>query len=91
MWGEDLEVDGLAIDAFVVAGDPRGLVLNFPLNIAEIVEPPVRDMMKLSPFIRGSLGGVPVAGRYAVLGVVFGDIDQLENERSSGDDAASAG
>jgi hypothetical protein len=77
MWGVDLEVDGLAIDAFVVSRNPRGLILDLPLDVAEVVEPPVRDVVKLSPLVRSGLGRVPVVGVRVIPGIFAGHIDEL--------------
>jgi hypothetical protein len=91
VWGEYLEVNGLAIDAFVAPCDARGLVLDLALDIAKVVEPPVGDVMKLGPLIQGGLGRVPVAGLGVISGVLAGNVDQLQNEGSSSNDAAATG
>ena len=77
MWGVDLEVDGLAIDALVVSRNPRSLILDLPLDVAEVVEPPVRDVVKLGPLVRGGLGRVSVAGVRVIAGIIAGHIDEL--------------
>lgn len=77
MWGVNLEVDGLTIDALVVSCNPRGLILDLPLDVAEVVEPPVRDVVKLSPLVRGGLGRVPVAGVRVIAGIITRHIDEL--------------
>lgn len=46
---KDLEVYGLAIDALVVTGDPRRLILNFLLDISEIGVPLTRLVIELGP------------------------------------------
>lgn len=53
----DLEVDRLSVDALVVAGNPRGFVLDFALHVGEVAESTVWDMMELGPFRSPSLGG----------------------------------
>lgn len=90
MGGEDLEVYGLAVDALVAAGDPRRLVLDLALDVAEIGKPPVGDVVKFGPFISARFVRVTVRA-HGVLLFISGDVDQLENERSPGDDAAAAG
>lgn len=88
MWGEDLQVDGLPVDALVVARYPRSLCFNFSLDLSEVVVFPARNMMKFSPFscrcnaCWGMRGGVAVFAR---------DIDELQNERSPRDDTAPSG
>ena len=91
MRGEDLEVDGLAVDALVVAGDSGRLVLDFPLDVTKVVEPPVRDMVELGPFIARGFVWVPVVDGSRVLGIIVRYVYQLQDERSSGHDAAAAG
>lgn len=91
MWREDFEVDGLAIDALVVAGDPCRLVFNFPLDIAKVVEPPVRDVVELGPFVPVGLIGMSVANVHDIIRIVAGDVDQLQDEGSPRDDAAATG
>jgi len=81
----------LTIDALIVAGDPSRLVLNFPLDIAKVVESPVGDVVKFSPFIASGFAGVSVTRSRRVLGVVIWNVDKLEDEGSSGDDATAAG
>jgi hypothetical protein len=90
MGGEDLEIYGLAVDALVAAGDPRRLVLDLALDVAEVGKPPVRDVVKFGPFIPARFVRVAV-GAHGVLLFIPGDVDELENERSPGDDAAAAG
>src|SRR4051794_28087197 len=87
---EDLEVYGLAVDALVAAGDSRRLVLDLALDVAEVGKPPVRDVMELGPLVPTSFVRVAV-GAHGVLLLIPRDVDQLENKRSPGDDAAAAG
>lgn len=47
--GVDFEVNGLAVDAFVVSSDPGRLVLNLSLDVGEVCEPPVGDVGELGP------------------------------------------
>jgi len=89
--GEDFEVDRLAIDALVAPRDSCGLVLDFPLDIAEVVEPPVGDVVKLGPLVSGGLVGVPVRGTRVIIRLVAGNIDELQDEGSPRHDAAATG
>jgi len=91
MGGEDFQIDGLSSDALVIAGDPRGFILDFPLDIAKVGESPVGNMMKLGPLAAGSGGGIPVASGGTVLGIILWDIDELEDEWPPCDDTAAAG
>lgn len=88
---ENFEVDGLASDSLVVTGDSRCLILNFPLDVAKVGESPVRDVMELGPLVPGSLGGISVRGGDAVVGILLGNIDELEDKGSSGNDSAATG
>lgn len=91
----DFEVDGLPIDSLVVSCYPRGLVLDFTPDLGEIVVSPPWDMEELSPFLLPSntrwsvrhVDLVIVVGIFAFAG----EVDELEDERSSGDDAATSG
>lgn len=47
--------------------------------------------MKFGPLAAGSGGGIPVAGRGTILGIILWDIDELEDEWPSCDDTAAAG
>lgn len=46
----DFEVDGLPVDALVVASYPRGLILNLTLDVAKVCKPSVRNVDELGPF-----------------------------------------
>ena len=87
----DLEVDGLTVDALVATGYSRRLVLDLPLDVAEISEPPVGNVMKLGPLIPRSCSGIPVSRVECVLGLALRYVDQLQNQGSPGDDATAAG
>lgn len=81
MWRVDLEVDGLSVDALVVAGNPGRLVFDLPLDVREVVEASSRDMMELGPLTlaRHACGGV--RHMHLILGrLVFSlgwDVDEL--------------
>lgn len=91
----NLEVDGLPVDAFVVPCYPRCLRFDFALDLGEVIEPPPGDMMKLSPFLLACYTRSSMRDMYFVAGglvvAVTGEVDELENERSSCYDAASPG
>lgn len=95
MRGVDLEVDGLAVDALVVPGDARRLGLDLALDLGEVVEPATRDVQKLAPFLLPGDAGWRVRHVHLVVlvGVVplAGQVDELQNERAAGDDAAASG
>jgi len=88
---KDLEVDGLAIDALVVSCDSRRLVLNLSLDIAKIIESPVRDVMEFSPLVPSGLGRVPVTNIAVFFPIIAGHIDELQDEGSPSNDAAATG
>lgn len=90
VWRVDLQVYRLPVDALVVAGNARRLTLNLPLYVAEIGEPSIWDVVELGPFRPAGSVGRPVR-IVSRLGsrVILGNIDELENQGPSGDDAAS--
>jgi hypothetical protein len=95
VWRVDLEVDGLSIDALVASCYPRRLVLNLTLDLREVVELPSWDVMEFRPFALALDAGGGMWDMYLVaFWLVFplaGDINELEDERSSSDDAAASG
>jgi len=50
MWGVYFEVDGLPVDALVVASYPGRLTLDLSFHILEVREPTIGDMVELCPF-----------------------------------------
>lgn len=95
MWRIDLEVYGLSVDSLVRARYSVGLVLNLALDLLKIVESAAWHMIELSPLLlafhrSGRVRNVNlmVAGLVVSVG---GEVYELKNERSSGDDAASTG
>lgn len=91
----DLEVDGLAVDALVVACYSGCLGLDLAPDVVEVEEPSARDVKKLSPLLGTMSSGRCVTHVYLVI-VVFvfalaGEVDELEDERPSSDDAAATG
>jgi hypothetical protein len=84
MRGVDFQIDGTTIDPFVATGNPCGFRLYLPANFREVVETAIRLMQELSEFRR-------ICRRLAAFFVSCGDIDQLENKRTTGDDPCSAG
>lgn len=86
----NLQVDGLPVDALIASGNPRRLVLNLPLDLAEVVEPAAGNVSKLGPFILTGYTRWRVWHVY--LGLVVSaarDVDELQNQRSPCDNAAS--
>lgn len=94
MWGIDLEVDGLASDALVVAGHSGGLILDLALDVAKVGVAPVGDVVELAPFARARDICVVLGRVRRVLrdvGTVVRDVDELEDQRPASDDTAAAG
>lgn len=89
----DLQIDGLTVDTLVVSSNSGRLVLNLSLDLTEIVEATARDVVELSPFILASDRGWSVWHvdliAFGSVGIA-GDIDELQDERSTSDDAASS-
>lgn len=91
MRGVNLEIDRLPVDALIIASHTGRFVLDLALHVGEISETAVGNMMEFGPFgSPGNIGG-PVRVLQRIRGVfVFGNIDQLQDQGSSGDDATSA-
>lgn len=90
----DLEIDGLTVDALVVARYPSSLVLNLAPHFTKVEELPPRNVQELGPFILAcdACGGVRDVDLVALgLLAVTGDVDELEDERAASDDAAATG
>jgi hypothetical protein len=89
----DLQIDGLTVDTLVISSDSGRLVLNLPLDLAKIVEATARDMVELSPLILASDRGRSVWHvnliAFGSVGVA-GDVDELQDQRSTSDDAAAS-
>jgi hypothetical protein len=83
----------LSVDALVRAGDSVGLVLNLPLDFLEVVEAAAWNVVELSPLFLTSnrFGSVrDVDGViFGLVGACRGDVDELQDERSSCYDAAT--
>jgi hypothetical protein len=92
--GVDLQVDGLPVDALVVSCYSRRLVLDLALDVGEVVEPLAGDVEELAPFLLAGYTGWCV-GHVDLVVVVFvafaREVDELEDERPAGDDAAATG
>lgn len=88
----DLEVDGLSVDALVASCYPGSLILDLALDVRKIVKPSVRNVVELGPFgaSRGGRRLVRIA-RWVGGILVLGDVDELEDQGSTGADAASSG
>lgn len=92
---EDLQVDWLSIDALVASRDPCCLRFNLCLHLRKVFKLAPRLVVKLSPFVlagntRGRMGDVDLIRCGLIIAFTW-DIDQLKNEWSSGDNAASSG
>jgi hypothetical protein len=91
----DLQVDWLAVDTFVVASNSRCFGFNLALNLGEVVEPPPRNVEEFSPLLLTCYTGWGVRNMdfIVLVGVVAlaRDVDELEDERSSSNDAAASG
>lgn len=95
VWRIDFEVDGLAVDAFVAAGYPGRLILNLSLDLAKVVELASRDVAEFTPLVlagyaRGRVWNVDVVAFGPVVSAT-GDVDELQDQRPAGDDAAATG
>jgi hypothetical protein len=89
----DFQVHGLTVDALVVSSNSGRLVLNLSLDLAKVVEATTRDVVELSPFVLTSNRGRGVwhVDLIAVWSVgVAGDVDELQDKRTTSDDAASS-
>jgi hypothetical protein len=86
MWRIDFEIYRLPIDALIIACYSGRLVFNFPLDVLEFRKPSIRYVMELGPFWLCSYRGRCVSFWGIIVG---GDVDELENERSSSNDATA--
>ena len=90
----DLEVDGLSVDAFVVASNSRRLILDLALHLLEVVESSTGYVIELAPFVLsgyrcGSMRHVDfIVARFVF--AVGGYVDELQDERSSSDNAGAS-
>jgi len=90
---EDFQVDGLSIDALVISCYSRRFVLNLASDLGEVVKLASRHVEELAPFLLfgcacGCLWHVDLF--LLVFVAVAGEVDELENERTAGDDAVSS-
>lgn len=87
-------MNGLSVDAFVRARDSVGLGLDLPLDFLKVVETAARDVVELSPLILASnrFGSVWDMDSvvFGLVGAVGGNVDELQDERSSCYNAAAA-
>lgn len=92
--GVYLEVDGLPVDALVVACYSRRLGFDFALDLSEVVEPAPWDVQKLPPFLLAGHAGRGMWNVHFIVlvGVVSfaGQVYELEDERPPGNDAAAS-
>lgn len=90
----DLEVDGLPVDALVATRDPTGFVFNLPFDFLKVVPSSARNVVELCPLVLSCYAGWSMRYMDFVIFwpvLVAGDVDELENQRSSCDNAASSG
>jgi hypothetical protein len=90
----DLEVDRLAVYALVVSSNPRRLGFDLAFNLGEVIKPPPGDVQELSPLLLACYTGRGVRNMNFVVFVsvvAFArDVDELEDKRSSSNDAAAS-
>jgi hypothetical protein len=84
MWGVNFEVDGLPVDALVVASYPSSLILDLSFYVLEVREPTIGDVMKLCPFwLRcdtcSSMRYVDLVSSWRI--ILAGYVDKLQDER----------
>lgn len=87
----NFEVNGLACDALVIAGNTGGLVLDLAFDIAKVGEASVGNVVELCPLAGSRNVGVPLRGmcRGGGLGLLVGNVDKLKNQRSTSDNATA--
>ena len=90
MGGIYLQVYGLPVDSLVAACHSGRFILDLAFDVGEVAEPPVGNVVKLSPF-RGSgkARGAVRTRSGLVVGFVIRNIDKLQDQGPPGDDAAS--
>lgn len=95
MWRVNLKIDGLSVDALVVACYPGCLRFNLAPDLGEVVEPPSRMVQELAPFMLPCDTGGRVWVVYLIMGrlvlVLARKVDELQNQRPPRNDAASSG
>jgi hypothetical protein len=95
MRGVDFEVYRLSVDALVVSCYPCCLGFDLAPNLGEVVELPPWNVEKLSPFLLSRHTCWSMRNMYLVVViriVAFArKIDELEDERPPGHDAATSG
>lgn len=89
----DFQVDGLSVDALVRARNARRLGLDLASDFLEVVEAATGHVVELSPLV---LSGHCCRSVWHVdfmiagfVGTFGGQVDELEDERTAGDDAAA--
>lgn len=88
----NFQVDGLACDALVVTGDTSGLVLDFTLDVAEVGEATIGDVVELCPLAGPRNVGIPLRdmGGNSSLSLLVRNVDELEDQGSTSDDATAS-
>lgn len=87
MRGVDLQVDGTPVDSLVTSRDPCRLGFDLTADLSEVVEAAVGLVEELSEFwlFRSRLSGLLIAFDLTTAGY----IDQLKDERTTGDNAGA--
>lgn len=89
MWREDLQVYRLTVDSLVISRYSRGFVLNLLLYMCKIGVFPPRLMVKFSPLsvLLDTAGSV----WFIFVITVRGNVDELEDQGPSSNNATSSG
>jgi len=90
----NLEIDGLPIDALVVSSYSCSLILNLPLDVLKVCEPPSHQVVELGPFLLPCyacrrMRYVHFITLWSVLALTW-HIDELKNEGSPCYNAAAS-
>jgi hypothetical protein len=84
----DFEIYGLSVYALVVSRYPCSFILNLTLDIRKFCEPSIWDVVEFCPLWLCCYTSRGMWFRSIVIG---GNIDELQNQRSSSDDTAATG
>lgn len=92
--GIDFEVYGLPVDTFIIARYPGRLILDFPLHFCKVGESSAGHVVKFCPFILACDACWSMWYMnfiiFGLIGAITGYVDELEDKRSSSDDAAAS-
>lgn len=91
----NFEIYGLSVDPLVISCDARSLVLDFTLHVGKVEEAATGDVVELCPFFLASNACRSMWNMDLIvlrsIGALAWDVDELQDEGSSCDDAASSG